>query len=262
MSSSDTASLLKNEAAVGCPESVDIHTKLFEKGIYKVTDGVYVAIGYALANCICVETEKSLVIIDVLEDMTTARILCKEFKKLCGNKPVSNIIITHGHADHFQGIFGFTENESIDPKVYFHEACIDSWELNTMFRGGSYPRAYRQFGTLLSHHLAHRKNKKWFKNNGIGPFLNVGTVMDQQGESGQSVFQDSFVDLTKQNIITFGKEGYTLKCDNLTFEMVEAFGESDDQIFITVLFFFSLFFVFCISVCVSLFFFSFFLFLC
>ena len=162
-----------DEPSVSAPLVVENHENEFRKGIYKVSDGVYVAIGYALANSICIETNTGLVIIDVLEDLVAARIVCKEFKKLCNNKPIQNIIFTHGHADHCRGILAFTEKETPKPTIYFHEDCVNAWKSNTMFKPGTWPRAIRQFGCLLDHQLPHRKNKKWFKNSGIGKSLNT-----------------------------------------------------------------------------------------
>lgn len=160
-----------NEPCVSAPDVVENHENEFKKGVYKVSDGIFVAIGYSLANSICVETNTGLVIIDVLEDLPSARDVYKQFKKLCNNKPIQNIIFTHGHADHCQGILAFTEKESPKPTVYFHEDCISSWKSVTMFKAGTWPRAIRQFGTLLDHQLPHRKEKKWFKNAGIGKSL-------------------------------------------------------------------------------------------
>lgn len=94
---------IREEPEVPALKVVEDHIKEFTKGIYKVTTGVYVAIGYAIANSICVETKNSLVIIDVLEDVTAARIVCKEFKQLTNNKPIKAIIFTHSHADHTAG---------------------------------------------------------------------------------------------------------------------------------------------------------------
>merc|ERR1719492_734469 len=91
---------MRREPKVPSLKHVDDHIKEFRKGVYKVTDGVFIAIGYALANSICVETSTGLVIIDVFEDVGAAREVCREFKRLTSNKPIKSIIFTHAHFDH------------------------------------------------------------------------------------------------------------------------------------------------------------------
>ena len=53
--------------------SLAAHSAVFEKRVEKVTDGVYVAIGYALANSIMLEGDDGVVIVDVTESAKTAR---------------------------------------------------------------------------------------------------------------------------------------------------------------------------------------------
>ena len=83
------------------PQDVKIkeQNKQFKKGVYKVTDGVYVAIGYGLANSILVLGPKGKIIIDVLGDIETAKRVKKEFDKI-SKLPLKGIIYTHNHSDH------------------------------------------------------------------------------------------------------------------------------------------------------------------
>lgn len=222
--------LLKNEPRVSSLPHVDIHINEFKKGVYKVTDGVYIAIGYAIANSICVETKTGLVIIDVLEDVVAARIVCKEFKRLCNNKPIKSIIFTHAHFDHVAGIKGFIENEQEPPVIYLHEDCMDHEQRNVMFKYGIGARSTRQFGTILSHQIPHKTEKNWYKNAGIGPFLNVSSIFDEDGNVIQN-FEHSMAD-TKL-FKTFGDKHEFLQ-DGMKFEMMAAFGETDNQILIHV----------------------------
>jgi alkyl sulfatase BDS1-like metallo-beta-lactamase superfamily hydrolase len=73
-----------------------------EPKIIKVTDRVYVATGYALANLIFVVTDDSVVIVDTTESMTVAADLLGEIRKVT-DKPISHIIYTHFHGDHING---------------------------------------------------------------------------------------------------------------------------------------------------------------
>ena len=55
------------------PDDLVAHTDEFKKEIIEVTEGVYVAVGFALANAILVEGEDSNIIIDTTGSIETAR---------------------------------------------------------------------------------------------------------------------------------------------------------------------------------------------
>ena len=158
--------LLKDEPVVSSLPHVDSHANEFKQGVYTVTKGVYIAIGYALANSICIETQTGLIIVDCLEDVGAARTVCKEFKRLTSNKPIKSIIFTHSHFDHVSGIKGFIENETVKPTIYLHEDCDGHEQRNAMFKYGIGARSTRQFGTILSHQVPYKNEKNWFKNSG------------------------------------------------------------------------------------------------
>ena len=48
------------------------HSDEFRKDIIEVTDGVYLAIGYALANVIMIEGDDGLIIVDTTESVAAA----------------------------------------------------------------------------------------------------------------------------------------------------------------------------------------------
>ena len=73
------------------------------KGLRQVAHGVWVAIGYALANSMLLEAPQGLVVVDTTESMVSARKIMSEFKKLRPEKRVRSIVYTHNHADHTFG---------------------------------------------------------------------------------------------------------------------------------------------------------------
>ena len=89
----------------------------FKKGVYKVTDGVYVAVGFGLANSILVLGPTGKIIIDVMGDLKAAREVKKEFDKI-SSLPLKAMIYTHNHSDHIFGGEAFTEGKDIP--VYAH----------------------------------------------------------------------------------------------------------------------------------------------
>jgi len=68
----------------------------------KITDGVYLARGFAIANMAMVVTDEGVVIIDATESPEAAREIMAKFRKIT-DQPVKYLIYTHGHGDHTQG---------------------------------------------------------------------------------------------------------------------------------------------------------------
>lgn len=80
------AALAANVRAIAAADPPTVHPALaahsaeFEKRIYEVTDGVYSAVGYALANSILLEGEDGVVIVDVTESVEAAREILADFR--------------------------------------------------------------------------------------------------------------------------------------------------------------------------------------
>ncbi len=91
--------------------------------VHKVTDGVYVAVGFDAANSIMIEGDDGLIIVDTLSTYEDAKEVIAEFRKIT-DKPVKAIIYTHGHLDHVHGTGAFLE-EGEDIEIYAHESHVD-----------------------------------------------------------------------------------------------------------------------------------------
>jgi alkyl sulfatase BDS1-like metallo-beta-lactamase superfamily hydrolase len=112
------------------PEMVPANPKLvnlskdFEQNVYEVTEGVYVAVGYARANPVLIEGTDGLIIIDPVESETAARIVKTAFNAhlddIFAKKPVKAIIYTHYHDCHIHGSTVFAGNDS--PEIISHES--------------------------------------------------------------------------------------------------------------------------------------------
>ena len=87
---------------VGANKSLEEHSKIFKKGVEKVRDNIYVAIGYGIANCIMIEGRDGVIIVDTMTTMEEAAEVLAEFRKIT-SKPVKAIIYTHSHPDHVFG---------------------------------------------------------------------------------------------------------------------------------------------------------------
>ena len=123
------------------------HSTEFKQEVIKVIDGVYVAVGFGLANSVLLEGDDGVVIVDAMESAEAALPVKEAFNKIT-SKPVKGIIYTHYHSDHTQGATVMAGNDN--PEVYSHEITLDYLKrIATITRETTYRRAMRQFGTLL-----------------------------------------------------------------------------------------------------------------
>ncbi len=195
--------------------SLDSHTQEFDRKVYKVTDGVYQAVGFALANSIMIEGDDGIVIVDVTESVETAREVMAEFRKIT-DKPVKALIYTHNHADHILGGKGFVPDEAVAATlpVYAHEST--NFYINrfaNIIRPIVETRSTRMFGTALP------SGPKGRVNDGIGPFL--ATKSEQH---------EGTIGLIRPNK-TFEQQ-LSLNIAGIDIELVHAPGETNDQLFV------------------------------
>lgn len=185
------------------------HTQEFREGIIKVTDGIYVAIGFGLANSILIEGDDGVIIVDTMESAQAAARVKEEFDKIT-DKPVKAIIYTHFHSDHTFGAGVFAGNDN--PDIYSHESTAAYLDrIVSVTRLVTYTRATRQFGTRLP--------PSEFVNAGIGPYLDFHST--------------STVALLRPNK-TFSGESTIIEIAGITMQLVFAPGETNDQIFVWI----------------------------
>ncbi|QKW31568.1 MBL fold metallo-hydrolase [Nocardiopsis flavescens] len=75
-------------------------------GLFEVTEGVYQVRGFDLANMTLVEGATGVVVIDTLTSAETAAAALALYRSHRGDRPVTGVILTHPHADHFGGAAG------------------------------------------------------------------------------------------------------------------------------------------------------------
>ena len=74
----------------------------FRKDIVTVADGVYVAVGYSMANVTLIVGDGGTIIVDTTSKVDDAQAVKAEFAKI-SSAPVRAIIYTHSHPDHAGG---------------------------------------------------------------------------------------------------------------------------------------------------------------
>ena len=146
------------------PEDLKEHSSEFNKEVIEVTDGVHVAIGFALANAMMIEGEDSNIIIDTTGTIETAREVKDIFQSINPN-PISAIIYTHNHGDHVYGASVFAEDSN--PEIYAHSSTEKYISrVIGILRPIISSRSAKMFGNVLPN--------EQIENNGIGPFLEIG----------------------------------------------------------------------------------------
>src|SRR5437899_1802161 len=182
------------------------HSAEFRQEVIKVTDGVYVAVGFSLANSILIEGTDGLVIVDTLTSINDARAVKAEFDKI-SRKPVRAIIYTHHHADHVGGATVFAGTNR--PEVYAHASLVTERAGNLANLGHAGRDGGNQFGGPLIPESMHI-------NDGVGPQLTSAG-----GGAG-------YLAPTK----TFSGEDSTLTVAGVRMQLVHAPAETSDAIYV------------------------------
>jgi alkyl sulfatase BDS1-like metallo-beta-lactamase superfamily hydrolase len=78
-------------------------------GLYEVADGVFQVRGYDVSNMTLVEGERGVVVIDPLISIECARAALDLYFEHRGERPVTGLMYSHSHADHFGGVRGILE---------------------------------------------------------------------------------------------------------------------------------------------------------
>lgn len=192
--------------AVGANPQLADHSRIFKKGIENVTDNVYVAIGFGLANSIMIEGDDGLIIVDTMATNEQAAEVLAGFRKI-SQKPVKAIIYTHNHADHTLGSQVFAD--AGDPEIYSHETTAYYVKrLLTEMRPSVGTRSMRMFGSFLA--------PAEVVNAGIGPFIGMGEGSTVGFVQPTRVFSDTL----------------QVTVSGVRLELFFAPGESNDQIFV------------------------------
>ena len=118
-SCSDSKPLQSSDAPT--PDDLIAHSNEFKKEVIEVTDGIHVAVGFALANAILIEGENSNIIIDTTGTIETAQEVKEIFDDISPN-PIESSIYTHNHGAHSYGASVFSEESGAG--IYSHSSTL------------------------------------------------------------------------------------------------------------------------------------------
>jgi alkyl sulfatase BDS1-like metallo-beta-lactamase superfamily hydrolase len=194
-----------NAQKLNIPADLKAHNDEFKRQVIKVTDGVYCAIGFGLANSIMIEGEEGVIIVDVMESPGAAKEVNAEFRKIT-QKPVKAIVYTHNHTDHIKGAAVFANGGN--PMVIAQETLEDIYTSTVTFiKPIIEKRSLRMFGVYL-------RPEDELVNAGLGLNMNIKDTNEEGYLSPNTTFKDSL----------------KMTISGIDFVFFHAPGETDDQL--------------------------------
>jgi alkyl sulfatase BDS1-like metallo-beta-lactamase superfamily hydrolase len=143
-------------------------------GLFKVTDGIYQLRGFDIANITLIEGKSGWIVVDTLTCRESAAAAMEFARKQLGDKPVSAIVFTHSHVDHFGGALGVISPEEalrrkiaiIAPVGFMEEATSENVLVGTAMAR----RSMYQFGKNLE------RSPKGMVDTGLGKGVGYGHI--------------------------------------------------------------------------------------
>ncbi len=122
-------------------------------GLFEVTTGIWQCRGYDISNLTFIAGERGWIIIDPLTTSVSAAACLDLANTQLGERPVTAVIYTHSHADHYGGILGVTTREAVragDVRIIAPEGFMREAVSENLLAGPVMGRrALYQFGMLL-----------------------------------------------------------------------------------------------------------------
>lgn len=145
-----------------------------QMGLFKVTDGVYQLRGFDIANITLIEGKSGWIVVDALTSRESASAAMAFARKHLSDKPVTALIFTHSHADHFGGALGIITPEEVAkrkvPVLASAGFMEESTGENVMVGSAMGRRSMYQFGKNLE------RSAKGNVDTGLGKNVVYGAV--------------------------------------------------------------------------------------
>jgi alkyl sulfatase BDS1-like metallo-beta-lactamase superfamily hydrolase len=142
-------------------------------GLFEVTPGVYQVRGFDLSNITFIEGERGFIVIDPLISAEPAAAALALMRQHRGDKPVTAVIYTHSHVDHYGGVRGVISDADIAAGMQiiapegFLEAAVSE---NVLLGNAMGRRATYMYGALLP------RDPRGHIDAGLGKTVSLGSV--------------------------------------------------------------------------------------
>jgi alkyl sulfatase BDS1-like metallo-beta-lactamase superfamily hydrolase len=145
-----------------------------QHGLFEVVPGVYQVRGLDIANMTLIEGNSGVIVLDTLTSIEGARAAMELYFKHRGKRPVTAVIFSHTHTDHWGGARGVLDDETlasgrvpiIAPNLFMEHAVSE----NIIAGPAMLRRAQYQFGPLLA------KGVRGQVDCGLGKSMAAGSV--------------------------------------------------------------------------------------
>ncbi|WP_316231334.1 alkyl/aryl-sulfatase [Bradyrhizobium sp. SZCCHNR1051] len=143
-------------------------------GLFEVVPGVYQVRGLDIANMTLIEGDTGVIVVDTLTSIEGAQAALELYYQHRGVRPVTAVMFTHTHTDHWGGARGVVDDDAlasgrvplIAPNLFIEHAVSE----NIIAGPAMLRRAQYQFGPLLA------KGPKGHVDCGLGKTMAAGAV--------------------------------------------------------------------------------------
>jgi alkyl sulfatase BDS1-like metallo-beta-lactamase superfamily hydrolase len=122
-------------------------------GLFEVTEGIYQIRGFDISNMTVIEGDRGIVVIDPLISTEVARAALALYTAHRGPRPVTAVIYSHSHTDHYGGVRGVVAERDVGPggvEVWAPARFMEEVTAEAVLAGTAMiRRAQFQFGATL-----------------------------------------------------------------------------------------------------------------
>ncbi|WP_406466077.1 MBL fold metallo-hydrolase [Streptomyces sp. NBC_00111] len=141
------------------------------QGLFEVTEGIYQVRNLDLSNMTLVEGDTGVIVIDPLISAETAAAALALYREHRGDRPVTGLIYTHSHGDHFGGSRGVLPHGHAPVPVIAPAGFLEHAVAENVYAGGAMTRrAVYMYGAELDKGPAGQISA------GLGMTTSTGTI--------------------------------------------------------------------------------------
>ncbi|MFF4597112.1 alkyl/aryl-sulfatase [Amycolatopsis sp. NPDC001319] len=104
-------------------------------GLYEVTTGIYQVRGFDISNMTLVEGGRGVIVIDPLISEECAAAAIALYRAHRGARPVTAVVYTHSHADHFGGVLGVLPDGAGDVPILAPAGFLENAVAENVYAG-------------------------------------------------------------------------------------------------------------------------------